>query len=235
MAIDQRRARGQISTARSPSPARSHAGRLRAGRLIGGGTDGNELLTAATGAVLIALLAVLGLTIVRIGQLLWLHLFLGMLLIGPIALKLASTGYRFARYYTANARYRVKGPPPALLRMIAPIIVISTVIVFATGVALLFVGPSSRGTLVPIHKVSFIVWVVFTAPHVLAHLVKLPEAWHSDYARTPSLSGEVNGRAGRVLALASAIVLGAVLATVLIPEFSAWTHNAALLHDHGRR
>ena len=47
----------------------------------------------------------------RIGQLLWLHLFVGLLLIGPVVLKLASTGYRFARYYTNDAVYRRKGPP----------------------------------------------------------------------------------------------------------------------------
>ena len=35
-------------------------------------------------------------------QLLWVHLFVGMVLIGPVLLKMASTGYRFARYYTAN-------------------------------------------------------------------------------------------------------------------------------------
>ena len=63
------------------------------------GTDGNELLTSMTGAVLIVLLAVLGITILRIHQLIWLHLFLGLVLIGPITIKMASTGYRFARYY----------------------------------------------------------------------------------------------------------------------------------------
>jgi len=63
-------------------------------RLLGGGVDGNEWLTTATGVVL---LAVLGVTIVRIGQLIWLHLFLGLLLLGPVALKLGSAGYRFIR------------------------------------------------------------------------------------------------------------------------------------------
>jgi len=67
-----------------------------------GGVDGNGWLTTATGIVLIVLLAVLGVTIVRIGQLIWLHLFLGLLLVGPVALKLASTGYRFARYYAGT-------------------------------------------------------------------------------------------------------------------------------------
>ena len=91
----------------------------------------------------------------------------------PVALKLGSTGYRFVRYYTANPSYRRKGPPPRRCALIAPIVVLSTVVVFASGVALLFAGPASRGTLLPIHKVSFFVWVAFTALHVLAHLPKI--------------------------------------------------------------
>ena len=79
--------------------------------LLAGGTEGNERLTVLTGLLLIVLFAALGITIIRIGQLLWLHLFLGLLLLGPVALKLSSTGYRFARYYTSDPVYREKGPP----------------------------------------------------------------------------------------------------------------------------
>src|SRR5436305_2688984 len=70
------------------------------------GPDGNERLTAASGAVLFLLLAAEGVTILSIGQLLSPHLFIGMLLIPPVALKLASTGWRFARYYGARASTR---------------------------------------------------------------------------------------------------------------------------------
>ncbi len=66
--------------------------------------------------------------------------------------------------------------------MLAPIVVLTTVVVFASGVALLFVGPSSRDTLLPIHKVSFIVWLAFTALHVLGHLLELPATLRADYA-----------------------------------------------------
>ncbi len=85
--------------------------------------DGNERLTAMTGTVLIVLLAVLGVTILRIGQLIWLHLFLGLLLLGPLAVKLGSTGYRFVRYYTGDPAYREKGPPEPAAALIAPMVV----------------------------------------------------------------------------------------------------------------
>jgi hypothetical protein len=207
-----------------------------ADQILGGGIDGNEQLTAITGVALIALLAVLGVTIVRIGQLLWLHLFLGLLLLGPVLLKLGSTGYRFLRYYTRDAVYRSKGPPERALRAMAPIVVLSTLVVFVTGVILLFNGPRGRSSLVLIHKVSFIVWLVFIAIHVLAHLPSLgrslravPIAAHES---GPPVGSARSGAVGRWIALGGAIVAGAVLAIVLIPHFGAWTAPGALPHHH---
>ena len=49
-----------------------------------GGAEGNERLTAATGAVLLVLFAAEGFTILAIHQMITLHFFLGMLLIGPV-------------------------------------------------------------------------------------------------------------------------------------------------------
>jgi hypothetical protein len=92
-----------------------YAKRERAERLTGGGTTGNERLTTVVGATPIVLLAVIGLTILRIHPLLSVHLFVGTLLVPPVALKLSSTGYRFFRYYTGNRRDREKGPPELAL------------------------------------------------------------------------------------------------------------------------
>jgi hypothetical protein len=195
-------------------------------RLTGGGTTGNERLTAATGVLLLVLLAVIGVTILRLGQLLWVHLFVGMLLLPPVLLKLGSTGYRFARYYTANPAYREKGPPATPMRLLAPFVVISTVVVMGSGVALLFAGPSSRGTLFPIHKLSFFAWLAFTGLHVLGHIADLPGPLRADYGA--GLSGREPGRDGRVLSLAGVLVAGAVLAVLVIPEFGPWLH----VHHH---
>jgi hypothetical protein len=205
-------------------------------RLTGGGTDGNERLTAATGVLLLVLFAALGVTIVRNGQLLWLHLFLGMLLIGPVALKLASTGYRFARYYTGNPAYRRKGPPATPMRLLAPLVVLSTVVVFGSGVVLLFAGPSSRGTLFPIHKFSFFAWLAVMGLHVLGHLADLPAPLRADYGGAgeglDGLSGRQPGRDGRVLALAGMLVAGLVVAVLVIPEFGSWVNGVHGFHHH---
>jgi hypothetical protein len=198
-------------------------------RLLAGGAAGNEQLTAATGVVLLVLLAALGVTILRIGGLLNAHMFLGMLLIGPVALKLASTGYRFVRYYSANPRYRAKGPPPAAMRLIAPIVVIATVVVFASGVALLIAGPGSRGTLLPLHKASFVIWLGFMGLHVLGHLAELPAALRRPPSSEPRpWDDRAAGRGGRALSLSAAIVGGLVLALLVESQFASWAH----FHHH---
>lgn len=204
--------------------------------LTGGGIAGNEQLTAMGGVVLLVLLAVLGVTIIRIGQLIWLHLFLGLLLIGPVTLKMASTAYRFMRYYARDAIYVAKGPPMLALRAVGPVIVLTTVAVFGTGVVLLFEGPRNRSTLLLLHKASFIAWLLFMALHVLGHLPGLGRALQAVRLGTEG-SGErivpsATGVAGRWIALSGALVGGLILALLLLPHFSVWTAPGAIGHHH---
>jgi hypothetical protein len=203
---------------------------------FGGGVDGNEQLTAMMGVILILLFAVLGVTILRIGQLIWLHLFLGLLLLGPVLLKMVSTGYRFARYYLRKALYVAKGPPVLALRAMGPLLVISTVVVFASGIVLMFDGPRGRATPLLIHKASFIVWLALFGLHLLAHVPGLPHTLRAvrlASGESSSLDGLGSaGDAGRWVALLGALVGGVVLAVVLIPHFSLWTAPGAFPHHH---
>lgn len=190
-------------------------------RTRSGGPAGNERLTASTAAVLVLLLAAEGVTIVFIGSLLSAHVFIGMLLIGPVALKLASTGYRFLRYYAGSSSYRQKGPPAAPLRLLAPVVVLSTIAVFATGVALLLVGRRVP-LLVTAHKASFIIWIAVTAVHVLAYIWRVPRLTAADWRGSHSPVPEVGGSVGRRLALAGVLVGGVVLALATLPLAAPW-------------
>jgi hypothetical protein len=238
-----RRPRHAVASARRPQGGSN---------LTGGGTDGNRLLTAQTGAVLIVLLAVIGVTILRIGQLVSVHMFVGVVLIPIVALKLGSTGYRFARYYTSDPSYRKAGPPAPLLRVIAPMVVLSTIAVFLTGVILMIEGPSARGTLSALHKLSFILWIVFTALHVIGHIGEIPGAISRRYEgvlsgltteieafpgmrravpveESPQWNAHGTGQAGRVLSLAGALVAGVVLALISLTWFGPWLHQLPLI------
>jgi hypothetical protein len=190
----------------------------------GGGVDGNERLTAATGVVLIVLLAALGVTILSIGQLIWWHFLLGMLLIPPVLLKLGSTGWRFVRYYTGDREYVRRGPPLLALRLLAPLVVAATLAVFGTGVALLATGPGV-GYVVLLHKASFVVWLGVTAIHVLAHLRPMPGLVAADWRRRPiPPEARVPGTRWRQLLLAVTIVAGAILAIATIRYAHPWMH-----------
>ena len=184
-------------------------------RLLIGGSAGNEQLTLAIAALLIVLLAVEGATILRIGSLLTVHAFVGMLLIPVVALKLGSTGWRMLRYYQRGEEYVLRGPPHIALRMlVAPLLVLSTLLVFGTGVALLALD-QRHGTLVGLHKASFLVWAGAFGLHVLGHLLRLPQLWRQ----------RVPGLALRIAIAASALVTGVTLATLTLP-------SADRLQDH---
>jgi hypothetical protein len=150
-----------------------------------------------TGAVLLVLLAVEGFTILRIGRLLTLHFFLGMLLLGPVALKAGSVIYRFARYYSGNAPYRRKGPPAPLLRLLGPVIILLTAAVFGSGVMLAVTGPGGRGSWLFLHKASFVLWLCAMAVHVLAYVPRLPRLLGAEARGVALEDGGAGGHDGR--------------------------------------
>lgn len=200
--------------------------------MTGGGTIGNERLTAATGILLVVLLAVIGVTLLRLRPLISEHLFVGLVLIPVVCLKLASTGYRFVRYYTSDPAYHKRGAPPILLRASAPILVATSAAVLASGVALLFLGPGSSGTLRLLHKASFIAWAAFFALHVLGHLPDMQKIFLTNHGSRLEYNRHAAGASGRVVSLIGALVAGIVLAIVLIPHFGAWTHFESFDHHH---
>ena len=87
---------------RSPCPGENPADQARDDI----GVVGNERLTALTGAVLLVSFAVEIVTVVLPRAVMPAHFFIGVLLIGPVAVKTASTGWRILRYYTRHPAYR---------------------------------------------------------------------------------------------------------------------------------
>ena len=184
-----------------------------------GGPEGNEVLTSAAAVILTLLLAAEGITIIDMGGLRSPHMFIGLVLIPPVLVKLASTGYRFARYYTRAASYREKGPPILPLRLLAPLLVVSTLVVFGTGVALLLLGRRD-GTLLQVHKVSFIVWGVIFAVHFLAYVPRTVRSLRSDWTRRRRR--EVAGTGARLAILGTSIIAGVGLALALLSLITGW-------------
>jgi len=195
----------------------AHAGELRfaALRRATGGAAGNARLTALTAAALIVLLAVEGVTIPWIRPLLTVHVFVGMLLLVPVALKLASTGYRFAGYYLGRREYVANGPPAPLMRyLVAPVLVVSTITLFASGIAAAAMGHG--GPVLGLHKASFVVWAGAFGLHVLWYGVRALRFGLAD--RRDRLAG-----AGlRIAVVLAAVAVGVAVALATLPLAHGW-------------
>ncbi len=173
------------------------------------GVEANARLTGSTAALLLVLLAAEGLTIPFIRPLLTPHVFIGMLLVPPVLVKLGSTGFRFLRYYAGNPAYVKKGPPPLLLRLLGPFVVVLTVALFGSGIALLFSSGQWRANLRFLHKASFVLWFGAMTIHVLLHVRDTANlAWRDWYGRTMR---DIAGARTRQWLLVASLAVGALL------------------------
>jgi hypothetical protein len=171
------------------------------------GVMANERMTSLTGGLLLVLLALIGVTVLSVRNLLPLHFLLGFLVIPPLALKMATTGYRFMRYYTGDPQYRRAGPPQLLMRLLAPIVVASTVVLFATGLELWLFGLRFGSVWVEAHKLSFMVWLPAVGLHVLGYVSRSGRAVAEEVSSSPPPSAATR----RALVVGS-LVTGVVLA-----------------------
>jgi hypothetical protein len=183
--------------------------------------DGNARLTAAVGVLLLLPIAVeLATIVLGVHTFMSWHVFVGVALIPPILLKLGSTGWRFVRYYTRGAGYVEHGPPQLAMRLLAPLFVVATVVLFTSGVMMgLLHGPALEIAR-RLHGPSAAVWVVLLGIHVLVYLRRALTSGTRDIHRATRRS--VQGAAWRSYALATALVCGFVIAAASVPAQHHW-------------
>jgi hypothetical protein len=202
-----------------------------------GGPSGNARLTAWTGLLLLVLFIAELVTLLDVRGLISWHLALGVLLVPPALLKTATTGWRIVRYYTGNGPYRSAGPPPMMLRVLGPLVVLTTLALLGTGVALVVVGDvGSRRTLLTLlgqradwltlHQGAFVVWAVATGLHVLART--LP-AWQLTRTSEP----RVPGMGQRGLAVLASGMLGLACVALVLQHSGGWRDRANFRPDRG--
>src|SRR5258708_10562818 len=166
-----------------PASAGATPHRLRA--LVAGGITGNRALTSTLGVLLLVLLAVQVLSALGFALLSYnlpspggplfdvvrpVHFFVGFLLFPLIGLKLASVGYRVARYYTRNPAYHNAGAPTPLMRLVAPLLVLSAVVLFASGVEMWSFRNQFGVTWITVHDLSAFAFVALLVVHVSYHV-----------------------------------------------------------------
>ncbi|MGH9121845.1 MAG: hypothetical protein ACRDYC_07840, partial [Acidimicrobiales bacterium] len=185
------------------------------------GVEANARLTSVTGLVLVVMLAVEGLTIVSIRPLLSWHIAIGLALVPPVGVKMGSTLWRFGRYYLHNPAYRRAGPPHPVLRVLGPLVMVSTVVVLVSGVALWLAGPDS-GLLLSLHLDSFIVWFALMTVHVLGHIVKATRLTGADLTSRRRGAGVVPFRGARYGLLLASLAAGVVVAVATRGMVGSW-------------
>jgi hypothetical protein len=174
------------------------------------GVVGNERLTALVSLMLLVLIIVELITSAFLRIWLPAHTVVGVLLAGPLLVKMASTGWRFLRYYTRVPAYVRRGPPPLVLRVLGPVLLVTTLVMVGSGIGLVVTGPLQPFLLT--HVFSALVWLPLIAVHSLAHLQQVPRSIASDW----------NNRLGSRVQQGSGLRLGATLGALLLGVIGAW-------------
>ena len=185
---------------------------------------GNSRITGAIGALIFVLLFFEGLTILEIERFMWLHVFVGMLLVSFVVAKIASTSYRFSRYYMGQRDYVKKGAPPTILRLLGPVVTVTTVAVLATGIATLL--DRHVHWLQFAHKASFVLWFGAMTIHVLGHALETPALAFADWRRAQRRLAP--GAPARLVLLAVVVLVGVSLAVVTRGWVHHWQHLPGL-------
>jgi hypothetical protein len=193
---------------------------------------GNERLTAAVGVLVLVPVAVELVTILLgVHTFMSLHVFVGLALLPAVLLKLASTGWRFARYYTRSRAYVAHGPPRMAMRLLAPLFVIATVVLFGSGVAMGILHGHSLHFARRLHGPASVIWLVLLGVHVLAYIGRAVRSTAHD--ALPSKRQPVRGTTARVYALATVVTAGLVLAGATVPAQHRWI-DIPRQHHHDR-
>ncbi len=131
------------------------------------------------------------------------------------------TALRFLRYYSGSPAFVRRGPPRLPLRMLAPLLLATTLVVIGSGIGLVVTGPAQAGPLLPMHNLSVLVWLSLIAIHVCAYLWRTPGLVADDW-RKPSGRSLQKARGLRLGVNLGALLAGAVAAVILFPSATPW-------------
>ncbi len=189
---------------------------------------GNERLTAAVGLLLLVPILVEVVTILLgVHTFMSVHVFVGLALIPLVLLKLGSTAWRFARYYARSGPYVALGPPQIAMRLLAPLFVAATVVLFGSGVAMGVVHGEALDVARRLHGPASVVWLVLLGLHVLVYFTRAVRRTAED--AVPEQRNRARGAAVRVYVLAAAAVSGIAIAATAVPAQHRWID---LRRDH---
>ena len=191
---------------------------------------GNERLTATVGLlVIVPVLVEIATVLLGVHTFMSAHVFVGLALIPAVLLKLGSTGWRFVRYYTRNRGYVELGAPQLAMRLLAPLFVAATVVLFGSGVAMGLLHGHALTIARNLHGPASVIWLVLLGLHVLVYLRRAVE--RAGQEAVPGRRRAARGTAARMGAVVAAVVCGVVLGLATVPAQHRWVD---LRHDRHR-
>jgi hypothetical protein len=197
-----------------------------------GGPAGNARLTAWTGAILLVLFLAELITLLDVRGLVDWHVAIGVLLVPPALLKVASTGWRFLRYYTRGRPYVEAGPPILPLRLLGPLVIVFTLGLLGSGLVLIALGEqrSQDDGLLGfswrnVHQAFFVLAGVAVALHFLARAVPAWNIIRGRHKESPGRAPRVPGGAARLALVVLTLAVAGVTTALVLPADGSWHHE----------
>jgi hypothetical protein len=184
--------------------------------------DGNSGLTGISASFVLPLFLFEVVTVVLgVKSVITLHVVIGLILLGPALLKLASVTYRMVSYYRGVGAYQQRGRPTIGLRLLGAALGVLFMLLMASGLVLI-VGPNgahspARAT----HVVTAYLVVLLLAVHLAIHF--LPAVRLASKDMRPRTA--VRGARSRWLVLLVSLAAGGALALFLGGRGSTYLHQ----------
>ena len=185
--------------------------------------EANARLTSTAGiVVLILLIAEVVTVVLGAASVLSLHVAIGLIIVPPVLVKLASTTWRMVNYYLGAAAYRHRGPPPTLARVLGPVLSVEIVALLISG-GVLILGPSTlHRTALQIHKISFYLVLLLIGAHLATHLTQALRLSARDWVNRRGAALLVRAR---WIVVIGSILLGVLLALTLAGHAEPYLHH----------
>ncbi len=184
-------------------------------------------LSALFGVVLLIIFVAEVMTVPFIAGAVGVHIVIGLVAVPLVLGKLAISTYRFTRFYVGDTDFVEAGPPWLPLRVIAPLLVATTVLVIGSGIELVVAGPSSFSDtfLGAAHTLLALIWFFLLALHALAYYLRSYHSVKKDFRSTLRRfqgSKKRDGASLRIGLLLATLVLGWLLALQFQSGIRSW-------------
>ncbi|SHE60277.1 hypothetical protein SAMN02745225_01095 [Ferrithrix thermotolerans DSM 19514] len=168
------------------------------------------------------------LTIPFIAGAVGIHIVIGLIAVPLVLAKIAVAAYRFTKFYAGDTEFVAAGPPWLPLRILAPLLVATTVLVIGSGIEMVVAGPTSFSDtfLAAAHTLLSLIWFFLLGLHALAYYLRSYHSARKDISsiigRFRSRSKARRGAALRLSVLMVTVSLGVLLSLQFRSQVRSW-------------